>query len=205
MTDPTDPSTPLTPEAIVDYPLERTLRGYNTKQVDGLLDRLADQIEQLNLELRLADQRAEAAEARIAQVEELESTLRSTLVTAQRTAEQTLGDAESQAARIVAEAEERADKTIADLEAETAARRADAEQHVERLERNSEVRVAAAEERVQRLRDLAAELRVTLRGQLDRHRALLDELADVQAERAPDGEPALFERLLGGSDPGSED
>jgi cell division initiation protein len=211
MTDATDPSAPLTPEAIVDYPLERTMRGYNTKQVDDLLDRLADQIEQLNLELRLADQRAEAAEERVAQVEELESTLRSTLVTAQRTAEQTVRDAQDQAARLVDEAQERADKTIADVEREAQARRTDAEEHVKRLERNSEVRVAAAEERVRRLRELAGELRSSIRGQLDRHRALLDELADVQAERAPEdagsseGEPDLFERLLGASDPASED
>lgn len=185
MTD-ADRSDPLTPDAIVDYPLERALRGYNAKQVDDLLDRLADQIEQLTLELRLADQRAEAAESRIAEAEETESTLRRTLVTAQRTAEDTVAEAQERAARIVVEAEEKAEKILADLEDQTAARREAAEQHVERLERNSEVRVAAAEERVRRLRALAGELRVAIREQLDRHRALLDDLAEIQAERTLD-------------------
>jgi len=223
MTDAPDPAAALTPDAIVDYPLERAMRGYSTKQVDGLLDRLADQVEQLLLERELADQRAESAETRIAEVEETEATLRRTLVSAQRTAEDLVAEAQTKAARLVVEAEERAEQILADVESAASERREAAEQHVERLERNSEVRVAAAEERVRRLRALAGDLRAAIREQLDRHRALLDDLADIHAERTsdedpdipttvsdedsdgPDDEADIFGRPLSGSPPDSDD
>lgn len=103
--------------------------GYNVDQVDDFLDAVANQMETVELEnskLKAQLEEAVAAKAELenapAVVEEntlpafnepsyfknLETTLRETLISAQRIADETIDDARKKARKIVAEAEEQA-------------------------------------------------------------------------------------------------
>lgn len=103
--------------------------GYNVDQVDDFLDAVANQMEAVELEnskLKAQLEEAAAAKAELenapAVVQEntlpafnepsyfknLETTLRETLISAQRIADETIDDARKKARKIVAEAEEQA-------------------------------------------------------------------------------------------------
>jgi DivIVA domain-containing protein len=148
------------------------IRGYDRKQVDKVIARVADLVEELQNRLSEAESRAAAAEARMvereaagarpapAEAAELDETLRRTLVLAQRTADAAVKEAREEAASIRQDARQEADALLADarsradeLDREADARRAalvaDAEADVAKLldetRRNCEDRVAAVE------------------------------------------------------------
>lgn len=54
----------LSPDDVVNYPLKQAVRGYSVSQVDELLDRVADELERLHLELVDTRRRLQEAEAR---------------------------------------------------------------------------------------------------------------------------------------------
>lgn len=128
----------LTPDEIVNYPLKQAVRGYSVKQVDDLLDQIADEIERLQLQVAELRARAERAELRASDASETEETLKRTLVTAQRAAEQSLEESRSRASEI-----------LEDARREAAAALDEARQEAERIRRES----------IQTLRDEEAELR----------------------------------------------
>ncbi|MBW3562629.1 MAG: DivIVA domain-containing protein [Actinobacteria bacterium] len=130
----------LTPDDIVNYPLKQSLRGYSISQVDELLDQVADELERMRAELEDRDRRLARAEHRADELEETEATLRRTLVTAQRAAEDT-----------IEEARQRAEELIED------ARREAAQAHEEAL-REARRREEALRRRYERLRGKVAEL-----------------------------------------------
>lgn len=101
----------LTPDQIVNYELKQAVRGYSMKQVDDLLDRVADELERHRAEAADLRERLARAEAALAGASETEQTLKRTLVTAQRAAEQALEDARVRAAELLDEAEREAEAT----------------------------------------------------------------------------------------------
>ena len=164
----------LTPNEIADYPLRTGVRGYRVEQVDELLDRVADRIEALERELASTRQRLEDAEGRAQEASATEATLKRTLVTAQRAAEETVAEARTEAATLRSEAEEQADQLLSsaraeadELRAQAADRLRDADEQAERVRRD-------AEDDVRRLRQVAEQFRSRLREHLDAHAALLD-------------------------------
>ncbi|MBW3576455.1 MAG: DivIVA domain-containing protein [Actinobacteria bacterium] len=159
---------PLTPNDIVNYPLKQAVRGYSVQQVDELLDRVADQLERLELQLQEARREAERVAARVDEMQETEVTLKRTLVTAQRAAEQTLEEARERAAEIVSEAHREAERIVA--RATDEARRTQVE-----LRRD----VDALEHRMETLRTLEEEYRSGLRIVAERHLRAVKEMAPV--------------------------
>lgn len=106
----------LTAEDLVDYPLKMAVRGYSVAEVDDLLDRAADSLDRLHARVaELEGQLAECQE-RLSASAETEGTLKRTLVTAQRAAEQSLEEARARAARMVEDAERQAREQAMDAE-----------------------------------------------------------------------------------------
>jgi DivIVA domain-containing protein len=137
----------LTPQTLHAVEFREARRGgYNTRDVDDFLERVAAGIGQLHERLGEVGARAEAAEARLldaqrqledvqrrgpsaaparaaqaASVNETDDTLRRTLVLAQRTADATIKEAKQEATRLIDEA--RAEATRVRVAAEGEARR----------------------------------------------------------------------------------
>jgi DivIVA domain-containing protein len=125
----------LTPQSLHSVEFREARRGgYNTRDVDDFIERVAAGVGHLNERMRDAQGRAEAAEARMADLQreldearrrpaapeasETDETLRRTLVLAQRTADATIKEAKEEANRVLSEAREEAARTRAEAEAE---------------------------------------------------------------------------------------
>lgn len=125
----------LTPQSIhaVEF-REAKRKGYNTRDVDDFIEHMAAGVAQLHERVRESSARAEAAEARMGEMQrevedarrrpmspeaaETDETLRRTLVLAQRTADATIKEAKEEANRVLSEAREEAARTRAEAEAD---------------------------------------------------------------------------------------
>jgi DivIVA domain-containing protein len=143
----------LTPQTLHAVEFREARRGgYNTRDVDDFLERVAAGVQSLHDRIRDAMMRAESAEARAndahRQIDELQrrpandvtetdDTLRRTLVLAQRTADATIKEAKDEAARLLSEARQEAAQVRSEIEAEarlgTEGARLAAEAEVEQL------------------------------------------------------------------------
>lgn len=95
----------LTAEDLVEYPLKLAVRGYSVQQVDELLDRAADSLDRLHGRVAELERQLSECQEQLTSAAETEGTLKRTLVTAQRAAEQSLEEARERAARMVEDAE----------------------------------------------------------------------------------------------------
>ncbi|HEY7070796.1 MAG TPA: DivIVA domain-containing protein [Acidimicrobiales bacterium] len=128
----------LTPQSLHSVEFREARRGgYNTRDVDDFIERVAAGVGHLNERLRDAMGRADAADSRLAEAQreldearrrpvtaeasETDETLRRTLVLAQRTADATIKEAKEEANRVLSEARAEAARTRS--EAESHARR----------------------------------------------------------------------------------
>ncbi|HEX6568895.1 MAG TPA: DivIVA domain-containing protein [Acidimicrobiales bacterium] len=150
----------LTPQTLHAVEFREARRGgYNTRDVDDFIERVADGLGHLNERVREAQARADAADARLAEAQrelddarrrpvqaplppvaeasETDETLRRTLVLAQRTADATIKEAKEEANRVLSEAREEAARTRAEAEAQARrgadSARVSAQQEVETL------------------------------------------------------------------------
>lgn len=104
----------LTPMDIHNKEFTRSFRGYDEDEVDQFLDEIVDEFEKLykeNIELKdrlsiLADQ--------IRNYKTMENTLKETLVTAQKAANDVAESAQKKSELIISEAESKANKIIED-------------------------------------------------------------------------------------------
>jgi DivIVA domain-containing protein len=173
----------LTPQTLHAVEFREARRGgYNTRDVDDFIERVAASVGHLNERVREAQARADAADARLAEmqheldevrrrpaaaaapeVSETDETLRRTLVLAQRTADATIKEAKEEANRVLSEAREEAARTRSEAEAE-ARRGADtarvtAQHEVETLISNRDVLQADLEALTRRIDEQRDQLR----------------------------------------------
>jgi cell division initiation protein len=105
---------PLTPMDIHNKEFSRSFRGYDEDEVDQFLDEVVQDFEKLykeNLELK---ERIGLLKEQLEYYKSMESTLKETLVTAQKTAEEVMASAHKNAELIIREAEQKAQKIIQD-------------------------------------------------------------------------------------------
>ena len=111
----------ITSEQIHEKEFTFKIRGYNDAEVDAYLDQLAAYIDNLSKENKELRERLKNTTDQLTYMKNLETTLRDTLVTAQRSAEETtraaslrseeiLAAANAESARIVAQANVEADQ-----------------------------------------------------------------------------------------------
>lgn len=177
----------LTPNEIADYPLRTGVRGYRVEQVDELLDRVADRIEVLERQLAEAHDAVRDAERRAAESTATETTLKRTLVTAQRAAEETVAQATQEAETILSQAREEADQLLGDARTEAAQLRDAAASEAEAARAETARARRDAEDGLLRLRGLAERFRTQMREHLDEHASLLDRVPVAPDHEVGDG------------------
>ena len=131
----------VTPQLLQDIEFREKVRGYHPDDVDDFLERVGVAFSELVDRLRQANERADAAEAALADRAEVdESTLSRTLVLAQRTADAAITEAKAEAELTLSEARSEAERAVAEAETE-------AQQLVSsaRTERDELVRAAEAD------------------------------------------------------------
>jgi DivIVA domain-containing protein len=203
----------LTPQLLHDAEFREARRGgYDTRDVDEFLERVAVGIADVQERLRKAVERADAAEARAVAAEraakeggsseaaELDETLKRTLVLAQRTADAAIKEAEEQAAQTLTSAREQAERLTADAQHQADAMKQQAEVEARRGADEARERALAevaelnsAREVLQRDVDLLSAhfeaQRERLQTSIEALQRLLDEptaLADIPAPEVSD-------------------
>lgn len=104
----------LTPMDIHNKEFARSFRGYDEDEVDQFLDEIVEEFERLykeNIELR---DRLEMLADQISNYKTMENTLKETLVTAQKAANDVYESAQKKSELIIKEAEDRARRIIDD-------------------------------------------------------------------------------------------
>ena len=108
----------LTPLDIKRHSFEKGFRGYDPAEVDGFLKQVADQLESIQEELRLAHERTRETEGKLQHYERVEMALQEALESAKASAQRSEEDAARRAALIIEEAELRAEQVLRDSERE---------------------------------------------------------------------------------------
>lgn len=198
---------PLTPDDIVNYPLKQAVRGYSVAQVDELLDQVADTVERLTDQNEELQRRVRQAEDRLAAASETEATLKRTLVTAQRAAEQSLEDAKERSAELLDEARREAAGIQEQARLDAEELRVEALQAARAEEADIRRRRQALEGHIEALRIFEREYRSRLRGHLEDQLRMLDEVETrpqgsagrAVTERPDEDEPPVEDTHLGGA------
>jgi cell division initiation protein len=108
----------LSPAEIRHAELDRGLFGYKRDTVDELLDAVVESFEQVWRERADLTDKVESLEAEIVRFKELESLLRTTLVSAERASHELRNQARKEAELIVTEAESEARRVTRDARSE---------------------------------------------------------------------------------------
>lgn len=108
----------ITSDQIHEKEFTYKLRGYNDAEVDAYLDQLAAFIDNLTKENKELRERLKNTADQLTYMKNLETTLRDTLVTAQRSAEETTRNASLRAEEIIGSANAEAAKVVAEANAE---------------------------------------------------------------------------------------
>jgi len=104
----------MTPMDIRNKEFKKGFRGYSEEEVDLFIDKVVSDYEKLykeNIELK---DKLNSINERLDSYSEIEKTLQSTLVVAQKTAEDIISNARKEAEMIIKESEENRKKIIAD-------------------------------------------------------------------------------------------
>lgn len=137
----------VTPQLLQDIEFREKVRGYHPDDVDDFLERVGVAFSELVDRLRQANDRADAAEAALAERAEVDETaLSRTLVLAQRTADAAIAEAKAEAELARSEAVTQSEQTVneAKREAEEMVAEAQAERDALLRDAESDARARAA-------------------------------------------------------------
>ena len=147
----------------------KSLRGYDTDEVDAFLQEVAETLGRLSEERTLLTNRVSLLEAELVSFRERESTLRDTLMTTQRMTEGLKATAQREAQVIVAEAQARAENII----------------------NQSGLKLARLQESILNAKKMKAQLTMRLRAVAEEHLRLLDmDRQDDDLDYEPSGNNA---------------
>ncbi len=102
----------LTPLDIHHKEFRHSLRGYSEEEVDAFLDEVADEFERLFKENIDLSEKLEAASEKVRQYQEQEQTIRNTMITAQRSADDIAAKARDESSVVLRDAEMKAKEII---------------------------------------------------------------------------------------------
>ena len=137
---------------VLNRSFAKSLRGYDTDEVDAFLQEIAETLGRLSEERTLLTNRVSLLEAELVSFRERESTLRDTLMTTQRMTEGLKATAQREAQVIVAEAQARAENII----------------------NQSGLKLARLQESILNAKKMKAQLSMRLRAVAEEHLRLLD-------------------------------
>jgi len=104
----------MTPMDIRNKEFKKGFRGYSEEEVDLFIDKIVSDYEKLYRENMELKDKLNSINERLDSYSEIEKTLQSTLVVAQKTAEDIIANARKEADMIIRESEENRKKIIAD-------------------------------------------------------------------------------------------
>lgn len=149
---------------VLNRSFAKSLRGYDTNEVDAFLQEVAETLGSLSEDRTLLTNRVALLEAELASFRERETTLRDTLMTTQRMTEGLKTTAQREAQVIVAEAQARAENII----------------------NQSGLKLARLQESILNAKKMKAQLGMRLRAVAEEHLRLLDmDRQDDEAEYQP--------------------
>ena len=154
----------ITPVDIQHKQFRKALQGYSREDVDAFLDEIIESLEEEIEERTKLEARVAELQEKLAHFKAMESSLQSTLVLAQRTADEVKASAHKEVDLIKQRARLEFEAELAEIKG----------------------RIAEARRELQRHNDHIAQAKQDMRGFLSRHSALLDEEA-VQAADAGAG------------------
>ena len=137
---------------VLNRSFAKSLRGYDTDEVDAFLQEVAETLGRLSEERTLLTNRVSLLEAELVSFRERESTLRDTLMTTQRMTEGLKATAQREAQVIEAEAQARAENII----------------------NQSGLKLARLQESILNAKKMKAQLSMRLRAVAEEHLRLLD-------------------------------
>jgi cell division initiation protein len=176
----------ITPEDIRGRDFRRKMLGYDPDQVDTFLDELADQLEHVQTDLAALRERLAVAERITSEYREIEETIKTTLIDAQKSATDRRRAAEAEASSLI---------TKACLEAETVTN----ETHQSLADVRRQIEELTAVET-----HFISQIGTLLNSQMDHLRAMTKEFdpdSDPAAPEAPPvwANPAAAEREVPGA------
>jgi len=188
----------LSADGVVNYPLKQAVRGYSVQQVDELLDRVADQLERSGREIDELRTRLTRSERRLQEASETEATLKRTLVTAQRAAEQSIEEAKERAAEILDEARRESAALLEQARLDAEELRVESLHSARAEEAEIRRRRQGLEAHIEALRVFERDYRSRLRSHLEHQFQTLDDLdarpgqppTEVDADQDQDQDPA---------------
>ena len=137
---------------VLNRSFAKSLRGYDTDEVDAFLQEIAETLGRLSEERTLLTNRVSLLEAELVSFRERESTLRDTLMTTQRMTEGLKATAQREAQVIVSEAQARAENII----------------------NQSGLKLARLQESILNAKKMKAQLTMRLRSVAEEHLRILD-------------------------------
>jgi DivIVA domain-containing protein len=173
---------PVSPQQLRSLRFDEGIRGYDKRQVDKVIQRVADLIEDLENRLADAERRASSGSAESSlsgEAAELDETLRRTLILAQRTADAAVKEAKEEASRIRGDAQAEADELLADARARNA--QVEAEVDGERARLLAEAR-QDCEARIARVQAELADTHEAMRAELVEQVQNLTQVRELLAE-----------------------
>lgn len=150
----------ITPVDIQHKQFRKALQGYSREDVDSFLDEVIEALEEEIDERTKLESRIGELQEKLAHFKAMESSLQSTLVLAQRTADEVKASAHKEVDLIKQRAKLELDGELAEIKG----------------------RIAEARRELQRHHDHIAQAKQDLRGFLARHAAMLDEEAAAAAD-----------------------
>ena len=155
----------LTPLDIRQQQFKKTLWGFDAPEVDAFLDVLAHDFEQLNREVLSLRDEVHRKDAEVADHRDREKTLKDTMITATRIAEDIKDNARKEAEIVIAKAESQAEQII----------------------QNAHTRLVRIVEDIDELRRQRAQFEAVLRSTIASHSKLMDAMNERDAPVDIDG------------------
>ncbi len=169
----------ITVDDIRNKAFGRKVRGYNEIEVDEFLDRTADALKTAQDRSRELEGQLHATAEQLAYLKGLETTLRDTLLTAQRSADDTVATAQVRAQQLTASAQE----SVAAIQAEASGR-------IEAAQKQAEEIIAKAREEADRLllegQEKAEEQRSRCKAEKDAHEAFRQKACEMLSAHLAD-------------------
>ncbi len=164
----------LTPLDIQNKELRRSFRGYNEGEVDEFLDQLAQDYEWLYLENQRLKEKLEDTEAGVARYQDMEQTIKDTLVMAQKNAEELRENAKREAELLLSESRQKANEVVKEAEEKACQLVGMAEERSDEIVKDAEIKVQSMISEYQWLDKQANIFRIKFRSFLQAQLDLLE-------------------------------
>ncbi|MCF8010604.1 MAG: DivIVA domain-containing protein [Clostridiales bacterium] len=178
----------LTPLDVQNKEFRRALRGYNEEEVDEFLDQLAQDYEWIYMENERLKEKLEDIESGIKRYEEMEQTIKDTLVMAQKNSDELRENTQKETEVMVNEARQKAQQTVKDAEEKADKIISMAEEKAEEITEDAKQKVESTLQEYQWLQRQAKVFRVKFRSFLEAQLNLMEkqekEILEPQQEIA---------------------